>query len=766
MAYPDYTNNFDTKWKDQSTPCEYDVDDPTFCSPMSVISGLVSGFCERQAVVNSSFVTGTTASPVTSDWFAATDAGRSDIVNSCVQHVVCHDLKPSEVGAESYKGPVDGSFHAVDHASVSDGGTTKVTTYMTHMDGLIDSLVQTGEYTTDITGGTAYTTFEQLASSASSGASSAGSAITSVPVYGGTNYSQDFMPAFPKEWAKERKWMLEQLRFTMKQSALEPAEPDLTCAHKYVSQVSAGTYDAIVSACCNRPLVTYADGQYYAGLSEAHVALQHKLGRLTCLTVEKDGNNLWSAIAGNCCTNYPVLPQSAIDSGIATIGIDNAAIRIDGGQYVPQTTVDMYAYYAQDGLYKDNDTNIGSGDFSYENCLHIVSSGITSTASGTLDNDEVYTSVFCYKVLSGGRLEVPASTHPYAILVSNGGIVSFGSATSVETCIVLPGGILQGCPTVKGWLSCDNFYPLVEDQNIDYGYSFPARMTVSRKTVYSVVSTTAVYNQSIHGSAVCVVAGGSLFISSGSHPLEAVIVQNGGKVIISGAAGNSASFTDADFLVHSGGVLSFTDLYELDQCRLLVYPGGSSYIYRNANTNGINGYSRMQFAANSFLTIDIVDDSYIGAQCAFHFEPGCLNTVESTGKPIITATSNGVTWVGPICAGAAVACIFNNFGLRMTGAQHGIQPGDNAAHTILPILQGTSSGYTFSGGIIGYYDSNSLAIPATEDADGASFPAYCVDTGNKKMIVLRSCPVDFTITSNSITVIDNYTTFKLRQNAT
>ena len=223
MAYPDYSNNFDTKWKDSRSNPKYDVDDPMFCSPESVISGLVSGFCERQAVVNSSFVTGTTASPVTSDWFAATSAGRDAIVDSCVQHVISHDLKPSDVGAESYKGPVDGSFHAVDHASVQDGGVTKITTYMTHMDGLIDSLVQTGEYKTDITGATAYTTFDQLASSASAAVAGTASACN-LAVSGGTAYSSEFMPAFPKAWALERKWMLEQLRYTGENTVAAPVD--------------------------------------------------------------------------------------------------------------------------------------------------------------------------------------------------------------------------------------------------------------------------------------------------------------------------------------------------------------------------------------------------------------------------------------------------------------------------------------------------------------------------------------------------------------
>ena len=219
MAYPDYTNNFDTKWKDQSTPCKYDVDDPTFCSPMSVLSGLVSGFCERQAVVNSNFVTGTTASPVTVDWSATTQASRNAIVDSCVQHVAAHDLLPSQVGAESYKGPVSAAFMPADHDAKVDGNVTVDTTYMTHMDNLITSLVETGEYRTDLTGGTAYTTFAQLASSASAAVAGTVSAITSVPVQGGTNYSQEFMPSFPKEWAKERKWMLEQLRYTAGQKA-------------------------------------------------------------------------------------------------------------------------------------------------------------------------------------------------------------------------------------------------------------------------------------------------------------------------------------------------------------------------------------------------------------------------------------------------------------------------------------------------------------------------------------------------------------------
>ena len=56
-------DNPSLKWKgpvdstaQEPLPIEYDVDDPTFCSPKSVLSGLASGFCERWAVTHPEFI--------------------------------------------------------------------------------------------------------------------------------------------------------------------------------------------------------------------------------------------------------------------------------------------------------------------------------------------------------------------------------------------------------------------------------------------------------------------------------------------------------------------------------------------------------------------------------------------------------------------------------------------------------------------------------------------------------------------------------------
>lgn len=207
-------------------PIEYDVDDPTFCSPKSVLSGLASGYCERRAVLDPVFVVsyGNHTSR-TLNWNDAVSstAYRESIVHNLVENIAAHNT-----ALVSAFCPNDATF-MVPMVSTAQAPST----YMTHMDGMITQLIESGGYVTDMTAASKYTTFNQLAGAAVTTAAANQSALAHTPVSGGEAYSSEFMPAYPAEWAKERKWMLDQLRFTTTSLSLAILEADNNDAWVY-----------------------------------------------------------------------------------------------------------------------------------------------------------------------------------------------------------------------------------------------------------------------------------------------------------------------------------------------------------------------------------------------------------------------------------------------------------------------------------------------------------------------------------------------------
>ena len=661
MAYPDYTNNFDTKWKDQRTPCEYDVDDPTFCSPMSVINGLVSGFCERQAVVNSSFVTGTTASPVTSDWFAATSAGRDAIVYSCVQHVISHDLKPSDVGAESYKGPVDGSFHAVDHTSVLDGGTTKVTTYMTHMDGLIDSLVQTGEYKTDITGATAYTAFDQLASSASAAVAGTVSAC-GLASSGGTAYSSEFMPAFPKDWALERKWMLEQLRYTADNTSSlikgnntkysgSSWEDNLTVDSATLSPdiaISGGTPFSNEIPASSLVLQIGMRGHNYddATLSPSTACAVAYQGAATAtvqtvgepVTVVRDGyadfetfdyNIAWCTEADTASTNrtYEIL-DTAVLNGTSATSVDvigtTAGVKLRLSAYLspPNSRYDGVFYS------------------SYMNEASVIVTGTTTFTAQNMpgmNQEEVPGTVI---VVSGGTATVAAGVMDRVIVEPHGSLTIQNGARVTNCCILTAmedGQVVSGSVTGlhEETTGADTVSSLLVD--------FVAMKTTSASSCYFVRNVQWTYAQDTVGAADCIVVrSGCTCIISASEYTGEVRVESGASVLI-----KDDGKLLGDCVVYKGGYIGLTGsgAYIGDESHaltcLFLHSGASCLISPPTDTEALTRRCEFLSGAMCTITCDAKLAVALGApnnRGYLYVEDGAVIKVESAGnilnKPI------------------------------------------------------------------------------------------------------------------------------------
>jgi len=185
----------------------FDVDNPNFWTPLSVLSGLASGFCERRAVLDPVFVVGTTTggASITSDWTAG-PAAKDSIVSNCM-----HNLALGK--------PVDSLYYTGSDATFYPIGSSATSNYMTTMDAAITMLLTGETHYVDLSGsdyasGALY--FPVLASAAeatAAGQSDPTSAISS-PVSNGGDLCAVMSPGLPVEWAKERKWMLDELRYT------------------------------------------------------------------------------------------------------------------------------------------------------------------------------------------------------------------------------------------------------------------------------------------------------------------------------------------------------------------------------------------------------------------------------------------------------------------------------------------------------------------------------------------------------------------------
>jgi len=195
-------------WKNTTAGKEFDLDDPHFTTPMSVISGLASGYCERKAAVSAAYAA--------ASW--TTDAVKSNTVSRMAANIaINHDI-----GTVSAYGAGSETFQAPQSWTVGNPAQTK--TFMDYFDHDLASLANM--YVTR--GGAAYNGFEGLAIAASVRASSdaavshyAGYTPDTLAVSGGSggavgtsDYTGTFVPVFAAGWAVERRDMLEELRYS------------------------------------------------------------------------------------------------------------------------------------------------------------------------------------------------------------------------------------------------------------------------------------------------------------------------------------------------------------------------------------------------------------------------------------------------------------------------------------------------------------------------------------------------------------------------
>ena len=212
-------NTFNEKWIDGGTASvspTFNVDKPTFWTPLPTISGLVSGFCERLAVVSAGLASSATAGDATTQlltgftWYQNPStqeqiASNSAMVSKCVDNIALGN-------------PLNSTFTAVTGGAVMHIVGNPTSNYMKGMDARITVLVSNGGFVSSAATPGPYTfsgTNLTLATAASARALVAGSAIPgTISSGGGTLLSGTMKVTLPATWAIQRKWLLDELRYT------------------------------------------------------------------------------------------------------------------------------------------------------------------------------------------------------------------------------------------------------------------------------------------------------------------------------------------------------------------------------------------------------------------------------------------------------------------------------------------------------------------------------------------------------------------------
>lgn len=215
----------------------FDLDDPRFTSPMSVISGIASGYCERKAAVSAAYAA--------ASW--TTDAVKSNTVSRMAANIAINH----NIGVLSAYGAGSETFQAPQSWTVGTSPQNK--TFMDYFDHDLAALAT--NYVTR--GGVAYDGFDSLAVAASARAASdvtvsnytgytVGTTATSGGVGGvaGTSeYTGTFVPMFAAGWAVERRDMLEELRYT----PIPVIDDFYYCRESNIYFVSDSTQDTTLS---------------------------------------------------------------------------------------------------------------------------------------------------------------------------------------------------------------------------------------------------------------------------------------------------------------------------------------------------------------------------------------------------------------------------------------------------------------------------------------------------------------------------------------
>lgn len=447
---PVYTTPECPLWVD-TTNSSFNVDDPTFWTPMPVISGLASGFCERMAVAKIASAGGTVESGAKATlvtgktWTigATTDPALGS--NNAIVSNVAHGFATGTTGATLYN-THDASFQTV--------GTSAGANYMKAVDDAITSMV-TMQSSYVNANGAAYS-FTTLANAAVTRAAASGSSIQT-PVKDGTNSNAPFAPAYPVEWAKERKWMLDELRYTG----------------------TIGTTPLTLSHICYDTVKTTVYGTYNISSSTVEGTKNAiSAAYITGVTAYNEVNIIGMTAGGKLYDNYggPYFPYKRVAGNVISAPAQNQEDRLPYavGVYDDTTTVattDRVVAYC-------GEVNYANEDFIIWN-----EAGATKITAGPE-----------YNVTAGGKYVVTNNTT--VLLTGNGtvGVVSIsaGCVAKIDEDLHIPDlNIMAGGMVECEGAVADTTYNL-HTSRLYYDYRPVASASMATSYIYNPSAATAI----------------------------------------------------------------------------------------------------------------------------------------------------------------------------------------------------------------------------------------------------------------------------------
>ena len=382
------------KWIDGgpgNTEQTFNLDNPAMWPTTPTLEGLVSGFCERAAIVVTSLPSFPAGLETWAQEAPADNPGNSAIADSATANIAKHN-------------PTAQLFQNTPPQTMSGPGRAATSSnYMASFDSALTLLINPeGGYKTSA--GTSYNDFAALAASAVSRAQAAGSAIAS-PQSGGGNYAKVFYPAYPVEWAKERKWMLEELRYTGKpvycsECYVRALRPDITSSVENAADVAQDLYSSAVAA----------------GYETAEVRIDSTGVGNTALM------GYYRYVDNNTDMIQTASPQAdnAIPVELVTRPIDGATVAAG----------DVVAFYFGEP------TEVNLPDYDgmwYEQVGRRILVKGSTAASDSSDNR--------YTVLSGGTLRLTADGGGCGVSVSSGGTLLLQSDTRAGNINIMDGGV-------------------------------------------------------------------------------------------------------------------------------------------------------------------------------------------------------------------------------------------------------------------------------------------------------------------------------------
>ena len=235
------TNTHDPRWidwgPDHANPT-FNIDDAKMWLPMTVISGLASGYCERAAVVSGGRLATDVEWPETS--IAGATTTRANIVSRLANNIA--------LGTMPTAGDPQNMYVAAD-ATYTYPVSSSTSTYMYAMDAMIGTLIGDGGFVQNSAGDTYNGNFATLAQNAAARSVDCGSNINRTITQNAPSYQLQMGISYPAKWAEERKWLLDELRWVGNSNGNKYPAMAPTYVYSYVTgSISRNTTVSVQSA--------------------------------------------------------------------------------------------------------------------------------------------------------------------------------------------------------------------------------------------------------------------------------------------------------------------------------------------------------------------------------------------------------------------------------------------------------------------------------------------------------------------------------------